>query len=68
VPYCLFHIKFKVKNLAGTMRHAKLAWINYYARRKQMLPGDDREGETYELALRNEKLFKFLRVKSYTGE
>lgn len=65
VPYCVFHYNFNVKNLGGLMRHSKLSWVNYYARRIKLLPEDDRDGEVYDFSLKNEKLFKFLRVKRY---
>lgn len=66
VPYCVFHYNFIIKNVGGIHLHNKLAWVNYYTVRKKMFPEDDREGEVCELAIGQEKLFKFLRVKSYT--
>lgn len=65
VPYYYFHYHFQIKNLAGVYKYNKLNWIRYYAIRKKMAPDDDREGEVSTFGIRNEKPFKFLRVKSY---
>lgn len=65
VPYYTFFYRFKVGHVGGTTRHNKLAWMRYYAIRKKMFPEDDREGEHVDFSLRNEKSFKFLRVRSY---
>lgn len=66
VDYCVFHYYFQVKSLGGINKHAKLSWIRYNTVRKKMSDDDDREGEICLLSLRNEKPFKFLRVRSYS--
>lgn len=63
VAYCTFHYRFQIKNMAS-VRHAKLAWINYYAVYKE----EDREGEMVDFSLKNETAFKFLRVRSYSTD
>ena len=62
--YLTFHYYFQIKSL-GQFKHGKLNWTKYYAVRKATSPEDDRVGEIMEYTLRNEKPFKFLRVKSY---
>lgn len=64
VPYYTFYYYYKVK-LLGTGKHAKLTWDRYYAIRKKTAENDDREGEQVDFSLKNEKPFKFLRVRSY---
>lgn len=64
VPYYTFYYFYKVK-LLGTGKHAKLTWERYYAIRKKMSEDDEREGEQVDFSLKNEKPFKFLRVRSY---
>ncbi|SGZ53692.1 CIC11C00000004628 [Sungouiella intermedia] len=64
VPYYTFHYFFKVL-LMGIGKHAKLKWDRYYALRKRMTEDDEREGEQVDFSLKNEKPFKFLRVRSY---
>lgn len=63
VDYLIFHYYFTVKSL-GINKHAKLTWNQYYAQRKE-IENDDRSGEISEYSIRNEKPFKFLRVRSY---
>lgn len=65
VDYCVFHYYFQVKSLGHINKHAKLSWIRYSTVRKKMSDDDDREGEVTFFSLRNEKPFKFLRVRSY---
>mmetsp|Transcript_9470 Transcript_9470/g.11454 ORF Transcript_9470/g.11454 Transcript_9470/m.11454 type:complete len:448 (+) Transcript_9470:60-1403(+) len=65
VPYYIFHYHFQIKSLGGIFKYSKLNWITYYAIRKKMSPNDDREGEKTEFPLKNEKAFKFLKVRSY---
>ncbi|ODV81721.1 uncharacterized protein CANTADRAFT_45427 [Suhomyces tanzawaensis NRRL Y-17324] len=60
--YYVFHYHFQVKSLA-IFKHSKLSWVKYYAVKKE---GHDDEGEENPFAIRNEKPFKFLRVRSYT--
>lgn len=68
VPYYNFHYHFQVASIGDVMKHAKLKWIRYYAIRKRMEDNDDREGEILNFPLKNEKPFKFLRVRSYNTE
>ncbi|KAK6454829.1 F-box protein [Scheffersomyces xylosifermentans] len=65
VPYYNFHYNFQIKSLGGVFKHNKLAWSRSYAIRKKTSEDDDREGEETEFSLRNEKPFKFSRVRSY---
>lgn len=65
VPYYTFHYQFQIKLLGGVAKHGKLSWVRFYANRKKMAEDDDREGEQVEFSLKNEKPFKFLRVRSY---
>ncbi|EGV62404.1 hypothetical protein PSN45_001144 [Yamadazyma tenuis] len=65
VPYYTFHYHFQVKSLSRAFRYNKLNWIKYYTVRKQMSEDDDRVGEVSYLTIKNEKPFKFSRVKSY---
>ncbi|KAK6203505.1 uncharacterized protein RJT21DRAFT_119666 [Scheffersomyces amazonensis] len=65
VPYYTFHYNFNIKTLGGIFKHNKLTWGRYYAIRKKMSEDDDRQGEETEFSLKNEKPFKFSRVKSY---
>ena len=65
VPYYRFHYYFQVKSLSKIFKYNKLSWVKYYTVRKQMSEDDDRVGEVSMLPLKNEKPFKFLRVKSY---
>lgn len=65
VPYYNFHYHFQIKSLGGIFKHSKLNWITYYAIRKKLSQDDDREGEETEFPLKNEKAFKFLKVRSY---
>ncbi|CAI5759288.1 unnamed protein product [Candida verbasci] len=69
VPYYTFHYNFQIKSLGG-IKHGKLSWIKYYAIRKQIneQDDDDRIGEISEFSIRNEKPFKFSRVRSYILE
>ncbi|EMG48295.1 Ubiquitin-protein ligase, putative [Candida maltosa Xu316] len=74
VEYLTFHYWFKVKTLGHINKHAKLSWIKYNSVRKPISgeqngedqEEDDRIGEIMEFSIRNEKPFKFSRVKSYT--
>ncbi|CAH6720804.1 F-box protein Hrt3p [[Candida] jaroonii] len=62
VPYYIFHYHFKIVNM-GHNRFGKLSWIKYYTVRIQ---GEEEDiGEVSELGLKNEKPFKFSRVRSY---
>lgn len=65
VPYYIFHYHFQIKSLGGIFKHSKLSWIKYYAIRKKMNDNDEREGEETFFPLKNEKAFKFLKVRSY---
>ncbi|CAD1811375.1 hypothetical protein FOB58_003467 [Candida parapsilosis] len=65
--YLTFHYYFVIKSL-GQFKHGKLNWTKYYAVRKATSPDDDRVGEIMEYSIRNEKPFKFSRVKSYSLE
>lgn len=65
VPYYIFHYNFNIKSVGGISKFNKLTWSNFFGIRKQMTEDDDREGEITSFAIRNEKPFKFLRVKSY---
>ncbi|OBA24107.1 hypothetical protein METBIDRAFT_76972 [Metschnikowia bicuspidata var. bicuspidata NRRL YB-4993] len=65
VPYYEFHYEFVVKNLGGMPNHAKLAWVTFYAVWKTYPGSEERAGEKVEFSLKNEKDFKFLRVRSY---
>lgn len=65
VPYYRFHYYYLIKSVGGIFKHNKLTWIKYHAIRKKMSEDDDREGEISEFSIRNEKPFKFLRVRSY---
>lgn len=65
VPYYTFHYQFQVKLMGGVSRYGKLAWGQFHAIRKKMADDDDREGEQVDFSLKNEKPFKFLRVRSY---
>lgn len=65
VPYYYFHYHFQVQSIGKAYRHAKLSWIKTFVIRKKTYDGDEREGELSILPLRNEKPFKFLRVRSY---
>ncbi|KAK6464112.1 F-box protein [Scheffersomyces coipomensis] len=65
VPYYIFHYFYDIKPLGGIFKHNKLTWGRYYAIRKKMGPEDEREGEVVTFPLKNEKPFKFSRVKSY---
>lgn len=65
VPYYSFHYHFQIKSLGKIFKFNKLNWIKYYTVRKQMSDDDDMVGEVSYLTLKNEKPFKFLRVKSY---
>ncbi|CAK9441030.1 uncharacterized protein LODBEIA_P48990 [Lodderomyces beijingensis] len=64
VSYLIFHYYLHVKS-AGIHKHGKLNWNKYFAVRKET-PDDDRSGEMLDYSIRNEKPFKFSRVKSYT--
>ncbi|CUM63705.1 uncharacterized protein PRCAT00001289001 [Priceomyces carsonii] len=68
VPYYDFYYRFEIKSLGGIFIHSKLTWIKYFAIRKK-LPGeshqDERVGEEINFSLKNEKPFKFLKVRSY---
>ena len=74
VSYLTFHYWFQIKSLGYINKHAKLTWVRYNSVRKptQIITADgeetidDRVGEIMEFSIRNEKAFKFLRVKSYT--
>lgn len=74
VAYLTFHYWFQVKSLGHINKHAKLTWVRYNSVRKPTQTVttegeetiDDRVGEIMEFSIRNEKPFKFLRVKSYT--
>ncbi|EGW30784.1 uncharacterized protein SPAPADRAFT_142902 [Spathaspora passalidarum NRRL Y-27907] len=68
VPYYAFHYIFQIDTLGHINKHGKLSWLDYYAIRKKMheLDDDDRIGELSQFSLRNEKAFKFSRVRSYT--
>ena len=66
VPYYNFHYHFQIESLRGISRHNKLSWITYYALRKTIDQGDETEREPTIFPLKNEKPFKFLRVRSYT--
>lgn len=66
VAYYVFHYNFVIKSVGGLYKFNKLTWSNFFGVRKQMSDDDDREGEITPFAIRNEKPFKFLRVKSYT--
>lgn len=66
VPYYYFHYHFQIKTLGGIFKHNKLNWVKYYAIRKKMSDDDDREGEETLFPIKNEKSFKFLRVRSYS--
>lgn len=68
VPYYTFYYQFQVKLLGGAVKHGKLSWVRYYAIRKKMADNDDREGEQVEFSMKNEKPFKFLRVRSYGAD
>lgn len=63
--YLTFQYYFQIRSL-GQFKHGKLNWTKYYAVRKATSPEDDRVGEVMEYSIRNEKPFKFLRVKSYS--
>lgn len=65
VPYYFFHYNFKVKTLGSASNHCTLAWVNSYAIWKSVPGHREREGEVVDFSLRNEKDFKFLRVRSY---
>lgn len=65
VPYYRFHYDFRVKNLGGVANHCRLAWIKFYAIWKSVAGYEEREGEVVDFSLKNEKDFKFLRVRSY---
>lgn len=67
VPYYQFHYHFQIKSMSKVFKFNKLSWIKYFTIRKQMseTDDDDRIGEVSELTIRNEKPFKFLKVKSY---
>ncbi|KAI5970055.1 hypothetical protein CANMA_000879 [Candida margitis] len=65
--YLTFHYYFHIKSL-GQFKHGKLNWKKYFAVRKATSPDDDRVGEVMEYSIRNEKPFKFSRVKSYSIE
>ncbi|KAI5955132.1 hypothetical protein KGF54_001693 [Candida jiufengensis] len=62
--YLTFHYYFQVKNL-GHFKHGKMNWIKYFAVRKSTGDDDDRVGEIMEYSIRNEKPFKFSKVRSY---
>ncbi|RLV93266.1 F-box protein HRT3 [Spathaspora sp. JA1] len=68
VPYYTFHYQFQIDTLGNINKHGKLNWIDYYAIRKPVneLDEDDRIGELTPFTIRNEKSFKFSRVRSYT--
>lgn len=68
VPYYTFFYQFQVKSLGGNVKHGKLSWVRYYAIRKKMSEFDEREGEQVEFSMKNEKPFKFSRVRSYENE
>lgn len=65
VPYYYFHYHFQVQSIGKVYRHAKLNWVKNFVIRKKTYDGDEREGELSTLPLKNEKPFKFLRVRSY---
>ncbi|GEQ70050.1 hypothetical protein JCM33374_g3726 [Metschnikowia sp. JCM 33374] len=65
VPYYQFHYEFFVKNLGGIPNHSKLAWDTFYAIWKEYPGSEERAGEKVEFSLKNEKDFKFSRVRSY---
>lgn len=66
VPYYNFHYHFQIESLRGISRHNKLSWITYYAVRKTIEQDDEGENGPTVFPLKNEKPFKFLRVRSYT--
>ncbi|KAM9929058.1 hypothetical protein OXX59_001430 [Metschnikowia pulcherrima] len=65
VPYYEFHYEFSIKNLGGVPNHAKLAWVTFYAIWKHYPGSEERAGEKVDFSLKNEKDFKFSRVRSY---
>lgn len=62
-----FHYYFKLKSLGPIFRHNKLAWIKYYALKKEI---DEATGEREisEFTLKNERPFLFLKVRRYHDE
>lgn len=66
VPYYTFHYNFMIKDLGSILKHCKLRWQNFYAVWKKSPGFEDREGEVVDFSLKNEKDFKFSRVRSYT--
>lgn len=68
VPYYDFHYYFQIRNLGGVPNNSKLTWINFHAIWKRTPGYEEREGETVDFNLKNEKDFKFLRVRLYSIE
>lgn len=66
VSYYDFHYRFQIKNLGGAPNHSKLSWIDFHAVWKQTPGHEDREGEIVDFHLKNEKDFRFLKVRLYT--
>lgn len=66
VSYYNFHYYFKIRNFRGGPSHSKLTWVNFNAVWKPTPGYEEREGEVVDFNLKNEKDFKFLRVRLYT--
>lgn len=66
VSYYDFHYYFHIRNLGGAPNHSKLSWISFNATWKSVPGHEDRQDEIVDFSLKNEKDFKFLRVKLYT--
>lgn len=69
VDYLVFHYFYDIRSV-GSHKHSKLKWLKYYSVRKPVInedgEEDDRAGEIMDFSIRNEKPFKFLRVRGYT--
>lgn len=64
--YYRLDYSFSVAAMGGYVCHGKLVWRQCLGTRKRLFDDDDREGEIELFSLKNEKPFKFSRVKSYT--
>ncbi|CAH2351926.1 F-box protein Hrt3p [[Candida] railenensis] len=67
VPTYDFHYFFKLKSSGPIFRHNKLAWIKYFALKKEI---DEATGEREisEFTLKNERPFLFSKVRRYHDE
>lgn len=67
VPYYVFYYYYNIRNIGNKPNYSKLSWARYFAVEKtsgEYTP----TGDEVNFSLKNEKSFKFSRVKSYTDE